>query len=305
MASTNGSKPRMCLVVLIGLPGAGKTTFCNHLQTFLTEKENVLDFGFVHVWYDQLIPIYKQKEMALAALSDKTESSSKPEIESEENFKSCRKTFVLMTEEIICQLKGNNDFSKTINENILPSCNAVKDKESILIVIDDNNYYQSMRYEYYQLARKHSVGFCEIYFKPNSIDSVLSNNQMREAEEQIPDFVIRNMDSKIEAPNPFQNAWEQFSFSINVQVMQKQNSQNLYNMETCLDVIKAALDNPVQPLPPLLPDKTEEARLKSRAICSKNVYHKADKILRYVYLNLRVLQPSQWYNISPCPLDIS
>ena len=69
MACTTGSKPRICLVVLIGLPGAGKTTFCNHLKAFMTEKENMSDFGFLHVCYDQLIPIAKQKEMVLTALS--------------------------------------------------------------------------------------------------------------------------------------------------------------------------------------------------------------------------------------------
>ena len=289
MASPTSSTPRMCLVVLIGLPGAGKTTFCKHLQTFI-DGENMPDFGFLHICYDQFIPISKQKEMALIALSDRIHSSPEKEMESDENFKSCRKNFVLMTDEVIYKLKGNNSSFKANDENILPSYHAVKEQEKVLIVIDDNNYYESMRYEYYQLARKHSVGFCEIYLKPNSIDSVLSNNQMRAAEEQIPEDVIRNMDSKIEAPNPFQNAWEQFSFSINVQVIQNQKSQLLFNMETCLDVIKAALDNPVQPLPPVLSDKTEEAKKESQNICSTNVYHKADKILRYVYLNLSLLQ---------------
>ena len=34
-----------------------------------------------------------------------------------------------------------------------------------VILIDDNNYSQSMRYEYYQLARKYSVGFQQLYIQ--------------------------------------------------------------------------------------------------------------------------------------------
>ena len=202
------------------------------------------------------------------------------------------RTIMLIADQIIFKLKGNliggNESLETKSDNILPPIpQDVKDKENILLVIDDNNYYQSMRYEYYQLARKHTVGFCQIYLKPNCIDNLLSNNRKRPEKERIPDEVIKKMDSKIEPPNPFANLWEQFSFSISVgDDIGNKSDHNLFNMETCLDVVNAALDNPVQPLPPTPPDKTEEAKSKARNICSTNVYHRADKILRYV-LRLR------------------
>ncbi|RVE59737.1 hypothetical protein OJAV_G00191550 [Oryzias javanicus] len=40
----------------------------------------------------------------------------------------------------------------------LPSYGA-----SFLFLLDDNFYYPSMRYEVFQLARKYSLGFCQIY----------------------------------------------------------------------------------------------------------------------------------------------
>ena len=274
---------RICLVVLIGLPGSGKTTFTRHIQTFITEQAKMSKFGAFHLCYDQLVPLSKQKEMALVASNASQTESLESDSEVEQNFKSWRKNIIVITDQIICKLKGNSKDEEEkleINDIILPSVpQEVEDKENILLVIDDNNYYQSMRYEYYQLARKHTIGFCQIYFRPKSIDNILSNNQKRPEGERIPDEVIKKMDSKIEPPNPFENSWEQFSFSINVEVIDNKD-QHLFNMETSLDAVSAALDNPVQPLPPTPPEKSEEAKAKSRNICSTNIYHRADKILR-------------------------
>ena len=34
-----------------------------------------------------------------------------------------------------------------------------------VVLVDDNNYYRSMRHEYYQLARDMGVGFCQIFMQ--------------------------------------------------------------------------------------------------------------------------------------------
>ena len=137
-----------------------------------------------------------------------------------------------------------------------------------------------MRHQYYQIARNHKVGFCQIYLKPNCIETVLSNNDSRPEGKKIPEEVIIKMNAKIEPPNPFQNSWEQFSFTINVSNITSEDYKTTCNMETCLNVIKVSLNNPVEPLPPTPSDKTEGAKAKSRAVNSTNLCHKSDKILR-------------------------
>ena len=37
------------------------------------------------------------------------------------------------------------------------------ESERILFIVDDNNYYRSMRQEYHRLARHAEAGFCQLH----------------------------------------------------------------------------------------------------------------------------------------------
>ncbi len=58
---------RCCLVLLCGLPGAGKTTFAKKFAEHLKRQEN--SCSVVHVCYDDLISRARQAEMAKEASS--------------------------------------------------------------------------------------------------------------------------------------------------------------------------------------------------------------------------------------------
>ncbi|XP_010624889.1 L-seryl-tRNA(Sec) kinase, partial [Fukomys damarensis] len=75
----------------------------------------------------------------------------------------------------------------------------------LVLVLDDNFYYQSMRYEVYQLARKYSLGFCQI-FLDSPLETCLQRNGQRP--QAVPTEIICLMERKIERPNPEKNAWE-------------------------------------------------------------------------------------------------
>lgn len=277
MASENS--PSVCLVLLIGLPGVGKTTFCNKLSAFLSENNTIskLDYGVLHICYDELLPLSKQKEMALTA--KKEEALSDVE-RSHENFKTFRKNIVSLTDQIICNLKQKSKLIETdeFTKFMKSQYDKVCLNDNVIILIDDNNYYQSMRYEYFQIARKATIGFCEIYLQPETLETVFHYNNKRSKDEKIPEDVISKMNDKIEPPNPFQNSWEKFSFTFSVH--SNETDKSMYNLEVCLDALKASLQNPVEPLQETPPDKTPEFKADSRKICSTNVYHISDKILR-------------------------
>jgi signal recognition particle GTPase len=58
--STTNEKSQTCIVILMGLPGAGKTTFC---QKFVSEFSK-LDFNVIHVCYDAFVDLQEQAKLA-------------------------------------------------------------------------------------------------------------------------------------------------------------------------------------------------------------------------------------------------
>ena len=151
------------LVILLGLPGSGKSSFAKMLNERL-ENSKIFEF-------DQFVPLEKQID----------------------NMKADRKKLL---------------------ENV--DREIEKSEQTLVFIIDDNNYYTSMRYEYFQLAKKHQIGFCQ-FFTDVPIEICKKNNESREI--SVPDEVIDKMAVKLEAPNPLKNAWEQFSFALSMKVI--------------------------------------------------------------------------------------
>ena len=90
-----------------------------------------------------------------------------------------------------------------------PSCSDLN--LPLVVLIDDNCYYSSMRYEYHQMARKFKTGFCQLTLQIE-VNEALQRNEKRE--DRVPCDVIKNMAAKFEAPNPLTNSWERFSFAL-------------------------------------------------------------------------------------------
>ncbi len=236
----------------MGLPASGKTT----LSTVLAK--NLPEFHVHVVSYDQEISLEKQKELV-----DKKAASN----EDEQVWKRERKAILAKVDQYLI------------------SYNDKKEDKDLVVVIDDNNYYSSMRYEYYQLARKHEIGFCQLFLDLD-LERAKDVNSKRGENEQVPEEVLDRMASKMEAPNPLSNSWEQFSFVL------KPNTDNVVKPEDtaidmCRSVIALAMDNPVK----AIPDNTEERDL-SRSKCTASVVHQADKILRKT-LNAKIRAAKQ------------
>lgn len=89
----------------------------------------------------------------------------------------------------------------------------------VVIFVDDNFYYGSMRYEYFQLAKKFHIGYCQLHIEA-SLEECLCRNRSRDEAARVPDQVILQMAEKFEQAKPFENAWERFSFTLkDLQVM--------------------------------------------------------------------------------------
>lgn len=246
---------KICLVLLVGLPGAGKTTFCKNLVAEFAKS----DFAVFHVCYDRFVDLEEQAKLVQNDESQK--------------WKDKRKEIIFQVENFLQTITEKKEFSEAEKYFLLKVDKDVEDLRNIsasplIFLLDDNFYYNSMRYEYYQLARKFKTGFCQFLIEVSTADA-LKRNGLRVAAEQVPEDVITKMAGKLEQPNPLMNSWERFSFTL-------KNVQNDFPVEMCQNIIQLALANPAQPVP----EVNEEERDKSRAICTASVVHQADKILR-------------------------
>nr|XP_046189586.1 LOW QUALITY PROTEIN: L-seryl-tRNA(Sec) kinase-like [Oncorhynchus gorbuscha] len=137
----------------------------------------------------------------------------------------------------------------------------------LVILLDDNFYYPSMRYEVYQLARKHSVGFCQVYVHC-PVESCVRRNQLRP--QPLPSDVIVEMAKRMEPPNPQRNSWEQNSVTVD-----SEHHFTIEYIQRLVKVISTALENPLCPVQ----DNTEQKEA-DRQSCVSSVVHQADQACR-------------------------
>ncbi|XP_035125278.1 L-seryl-tRNA(Sec) kinase isoform X2 [Callithrix jacchus] len=138
----------------------------------------------------------------------------------------------------------------------------------LFLVLDDNFYYQSMRYEVYQLARKYSLGFCQL-FLDCPLETCLQRNGQRPR--ALPAETIHLMGRKLEKPNPEKNAWEHNSLTL-----QSPACASGASLEVT-DLLLTALENPVK-----YAEDNMEQKDTDRIICSTNILHTADVTLRRI-----------------------
>jgi len=221
------------LVPLIGLPGVGKSTFSRKLTDYV-QKCNLVDIGRVIIFYlnyDKFLPIIDS------------------DLKSENATKLFRKAAVFTVDSVLSALSTDDFSTKSSVSELLditrqflqdicktepPTLEAAKrvlsaaqisdsfqadvDAEHptlILILLDDNNIYRSMRYEYFQLARKHRVSFLQLFFKA-PLSLAKARDALRDPNERVGNDVIDKMGAKMERPDADAYRWERRSCVIAV-----------------------------------------------------------------------------------------
>ncbi|XP_039288117.1 L-seryl-tRNA(Sec) kinase [Nilaparvata lugens] len=172
----------ICILLLVGLPGSGKTFFTNFL---VNNSDENLNYNVLPFSYDELMP--------------HLESSSC------ENFKDKRKEIFNTVQSVIEKIKFQNKEKSKVDNSPEYS------NKCSLIVIDDNMYYRSMRYEYFKLAKQLRVGFCQIFMEA-TLEQSLQVNAEREFSSKVPESIILRMNDLIEIPDR-KNQWEKLAVS--------------------------------------------------------------------------------------------
>ncbi|KFZ48600.1 L-seryl-tRNA(Sec) kinase, partial [Podiceps cristatus] len=138
----------------------------------------------------------------------------------------------------------------------------------LYLILDDNFYYQSMRYEVYQLARKYSLSFCQLFLEC-PLECCLQRNRLRS--HPLPDQTIYLMARKIEMPDLKKNAWERNSLILkSVDCTSEDN-------EEIISLLATALENPVKQT-----EENTDQKEADRAICAASTVHRADQTCRRI-----------------------
>nr|XP_036233150.1 L-seryl-tRNA(Sec) kinase [Bactrocera oleae]XP_036233151.1 L-seryl-tRNA(Sec) kinase [Bactrocera oleae] len=174
---------RICLVALIGLPAAGKSTFSSWILSIPQQQFNV-----IHLCYDDFLPA---QEHTLNA-----------EIE----LKLQRSKILETINLLICELNENAYIAKDIIKSVKLSENA--NCHDFIILCDDNNYYRSMRYKLYQLCRQNKCAYAQIYLECD-LKLALGRNSARPDNERVSEEILQRMGRRLEIPNSAKHRWEE------------------------------------------------------------------------------------------------
>ncbi|XP_055528290.1 L-seryl-tRNA(Sec) kinase [Wyeomyia smithii] len=240
---------KICISVLVGLPGVGKTTFCKAFKHYLEQKQSPI--AVIRISFDDFIRFDNEQDFENGLC------------------KTQRKQLLECIEMIVRAVRMQN--FETLHEaneilmnlfrtNVLIDMNNVNPNTVYLFVLDDNMYYRSMRFDVLKMARKYSTGFFQIFF-----DVPLSVATARNAarSNQIPQDVLLRMAMRLEQPNERFYKWEANCFS---------TCDPLREFAEIETIIAKYLNNPEHP--------SSDIALTQPA--EQSVIHKLDLLLRKI-----------------------
>uniref|UniRef100_A0A1I8J1D9 L-seryl-tRNA(Sec) kinase n=1 Tax=Macrostomum lignano TaxID=282301 RepID=A0A1I8J1D9_9PLAT len=196
------------LLIVMGLPGCGKTTLCSSLcRSPLLPAASAPDSATIrchHVEFDSFVP---DSAVQIGANYDSDEASS---------WKLARQALLKSLDKLLCRLVNGSKtyFSDDDDASLEPDLTGLMTEAEMkpadwgrVILLDDNFYYASMRHAVFQLARHYSCGFGTVYLKA-SLAQLKLVNSIRD--KPVPPAVIDRMWERLEAPSPERNPWEKF-----------------------------------------------------------------------------------------------
>ncbi|NWU70140.1 PSTK kinase, partial [Pterocles burchelli] len=265
------------LCVLCGLPAAGKSTLACALHRLLPQRPG---WACALLTYDELIPpdVFDPREAGAGPLE---QSPLVP------RWKQSRRELLQCLERFLRALLGGEPLPAAAAappgwERFLACCRgqglrwaaegSAAAARPLWLILDDNFYYRSMRYEVYQLARKYSLSFCQLFLEC-PLECCLQRNRLRS--HPLPDQTIHLMARKIEMPDLQKNAWEQNSLIL--RSFDCNSEDNYANAEQIISLLATALENPVKQN-----EENTEEKEADRAICAASAVHQADQMCRRI-----------------------
>ncbi|XP_040558861.1 L-seryl-tRNA(Sec) kinase isoform X3 [Gallus gallus] len=270
---------RVVLCVLCGLPAAGKSTLARALRRQLPLRQG---WDCALLVYDDLIP---EEAWGRGEPPD-----GEPPLDSA--WKRRRRELLRHLERLLRALRSHpappgpaaappswgRFLSCCAEQGLLPGRGGGPGTRPLCLVLDDNFYYRSMRHEVFQLARKYSLGFCQLFLEC-PLELCLQRNRLRGS--PVPEGTICRMAQRVEVPEPEKNPWEQNSLVLSSSACAPEEQCDSGLMEAfhvqIINLLGAALENPVKQN-----EENTEQKEADRAICAASTVHQADQTCRRI-----------------------
>ena len=195
--------PKITLILISGPPGIGKTQFTCDLVNYILEAKPELQPIKLH--YDQLID--KQLETSLIENNEwkrgredvKTLVQLFIEYLSQLYTSSCKHF-----EGYLAKIPQTTGIDFTIKQNFLCSIEKLGERSNevvhYFILLDDNFYYESMRYSFFKfcLASSSECSYFSISFRTDNLQLLVARNCVRNVATRVSQSVLVNMLAKFE-----------------------------------------------------------------------------------------------------------
>jgi tRNA uridine 5-carbamoylmethylation protein Kti12 len=286
---------RICLMLVCGAPGAGKTTFCKNFKQFLLTRTSSSHqhIRMFLLSYDEIL----KRELEIELIGSNSNAQ----------WKQSRAFIQRLTEQLLIYLKQERSkvqcfeefLQKNLNESSTPleqklqknliqsvkldidewrhNC-AQKDSQigsKIFVMLDDNFYYESMRLPFYKMCLANGCAyFCHV-FRAEQIQTLFERNSNRTKEKQVDHSIIENIHSKLELPSG--TAWEK-DYSLAHYVEDSMKFADQTQFESDLAFISSKNDQFMALIDEL---REREQRVElSRQANRTSLIHECDLILR-------------------------
>ena len=183
----------VCIVVLCGLPGSGKTTFSRSFAE-AEDAQQLLQLAGrpVRVWH----VCYDRVEEELGGAGQSVLAFDV------QNWQESR---LVAMQKLSCLLEEH----------------GADGEERHVVVVDDNMYYRSMRHSVYQLACRHLAGYVQVHLDV-PLARAMERNGAREAHERVPDSVMASMAERLQPPDGERHHWERLSVAADATLPQEE-----------------------------------------------------------------------------------
>ncbi|XP_065602493.1 L-seryl-tRNA(Sec) kinase [Cyrtonyx montezumae] len=325
------------LCVLCGLPAAGKSTLGRALRRQLPLRQG---WDCALLAYDDLIP---QEEWGRGEPSAEEPPSAAPQ---DSAWKRQRRELLRHLERLLRALRSGpappgpappswgRFLSRFAEQGLLPGRSGGSGTRPLCLVLDDNFYYRSMRYEVFQLARKFSIeingrhyfrselrglpsggsaflhglgrtavrccipadslGFCQLFLEC-PLELCLRRNRLRGR--PVPEGTVRRMAQRMEAPEPEKNPWERHSLILSCSACSPEEEQCDVGLAEASHVQIINLLSTALENPVKQKEGNAEQKEADRATCAASAVHRADQTCRRIVS--QTMQEAKDRNVLP------